>query len=696
MAVVRELVTLLGTEVDPKGFHEYERGIERVKALAINAGKLIGIAFSIDKIVEFADSLVSAGKEVNRLVGQLKAIARPMDDIDTLQQGVFETAQKLGVEYAGVLATFKEFYSQMRETTVPADQILQTTENIYKSLQVGRASAEQITQTMDLFSRSFRRGGMRSVGIGMLEQLSPALVDKLMEHFKVKSITDLREIAKAGKITAAEIVKALGQSDAELNEKWSKTPQKLGKVFTRIFNDLVNVTAQIYKLADASVFMGQMVWWVWTRFTSVIKTVTQSLGGLKNVIELVGIAIGVSLIRPLIYATAITIRWGIASAAALLPWLLMAAAIAGIALALQDLIYWVQGKKNLIGTFVGPFEDLKENFKSLDIFAGFRFISDVFKGDWEAAFRDLKIALTDTKAIVLELTALVVATFAVWQFIKFWNLITSIGAVKAEVVAVEGAAKALGPAFSGANTGATTLLGTLGRISLLLGAIAFLYWAVKPSKTVDQASENAGLGRPEGNADPFFAHSTETPSADAKPLSSITGGTNAGRKRAWQQWVNRNLGWTGIHLGPRESTDASLMVDPATAMMLGGDMPMPLGDPTGGVQARNNWIGRNFGTAVPGIKSLNKQDWLSSGTLSGMPSIPPGAIGGGIGGGPTTNNVQPTFNQNVGGITVNTTLDAEQIGRVVSEKVTTLSGATFDAFARSLQVSSPRVEAPTQ
>ena len=63
MAVVRELITLLGTEVDTSGFQQYETGIARLKSLAINAAKFIGIAFSVDKIIEFADGLVRQGKK---------------------------------------------------------------------------------------------------------------------------------------------------------------------------------------------------------------------------------------------------------------------------------------------------------------------------------------------------------------------------------------------------------------------------------------------------------------------------------------------------------------------------------------------------------------------------------------------------------------------------------------------------------
>lgn len=55
MAVVRELITVLGTAVDQTGFHQYETGIARIKGLALGLGKMLGIGFGVDKIIEFAE-----------------------------------------------------------------------------------------------------------------------------------------------------------------------------------------------------------------------------------------------------------------------------------------------------------------------------------------------------------------------------------------------------------------------------------------------------------------------------------------------------------------------------------------------------------------------------------------------------------------------------------------------------------------
>jgi tape measure domain-containing protein len=666
LAIVRELITLLGTEFDPKGIEQYERGVSRVKELAVGLGKVIGIAFSVDKILEFADGIVDTSKEVNRLMRQLRAIARPFDDIDAAQKGIFETAQLLGLEYKDVLHTFKEFYNEMTETNIPQQEILNTTENIYKALQIGAASAEEMTQTMELFNRSFRRGSFRSVGIGQLHDLAPIAFRTLAEYYKTDE-KGLRERAKAGKVTADDIVAAFGQANEKLDAEYAKLPQKLNRVFARIRNDIVNVTSQIYKMADASETMGRIVWWVWQRIANGFKYVSDVLGGLKQTVELVSYIIGVVLVKALMTATAWGLRWTATNWAAVLPWLAMTAAIVGVALAIQDLVYWVQGKRNFIGTWVGSFADLKKNFENLDIFAGFRLFSDVMKGDWQAAFRDLKIALTSTQAIVAELAAAVALTFVAWQGLRFYGLMKSIGEILGLVKSVT---KATEEAVAVGNAAKTTPAGTTP--------------GSKPS--------GAGLGLA---AFSFGLLALNAYNEGQRQKDLIMAGEDPGPKPldAWYDNFSKN---TSVGKGYQNFVDKYIqrphnaLAGFANRLLYGTDNPDPSNLPpvTGPVTGP---------VVVPPAMRKGSGGKLTFGDWDkpAVPAVAPGALSRV---GPTTNNtdIRPIFNQNVGGITVNAAAGAEEIGRAVGEQVGKLTEFRFNAFARDLQTSGPRTESATQ
>jgi tape measure domain-containing protein len=699
LAIVRELITLLGTEVDTAGFQQYETGIARIKEITKNLAATLGIAFSIDKIIEFADGLVDAGKEVNRLVAQLKVIARPIDDMNMASEETYNIAQRVGVAYKDVLETYKEFQNEMTETNVPQEQILKTTENIYKALRIGRASAEDMHTTMELFNRSFRRGSFRSIGIGQLHDIAPRAFKALADFYKTDE-AGLRAMAKAGKVTAEDIVKAFGSANAELDAEVAKVPQKLGFVFTNIYSDLVKVTAQIYKLTEASEFMGKIVWYVWTRFTYAVKTLTDFVGGLKNMVQLLGIALAVALgpylIRTLALATAWTIRWAIANAALLVQWLAIGAAVAAVAIGIQDLIFWMQGKESIIGTWVGPFNELSENFKKLDIFAGFRVFDDLLKGDWKAAFADVKTALTSTQAIVLELTTVVSLVFVSWRVIKFASLIASIFSVKEAVESVGIAAKKTQEAIDTAAKTKWTKPG-LGKDEIQMGpgygprvargGLAYGLNALNLLSMMQQQADDAAAGRkPDKPLDTMMQTDLG---------KRIEAGYQYYRQAAKDAILNGPAAlYNRAKNGPAEIVDASKKQLQAPTAADIPPVPVTPVSPTGTIPpvpaAPTPMTDDKIPTII--VKPLNFTDWDKQPPTS----VAPGAMGPTVAG-PTTNNteVKPTFNQ-TNNIHVETTLDAAQIGQIVGDKVGQYANTQLESFARSLGVGSPRVEAATQ
>jgi hypothetical protein len=687
LAVVRELITLLGTEVDTSGFQQYEAGIARLKSLAINAAKFIGIAFSVDKIIEFADGLVTAGKEINKLSAQLKVIARPFDDMAAAQEKVFETAQRLGLSYRDVLATYKEFQNEMRETTVPANDIVAATENIYKTLQVSRISAEGMTEALDLFNRSFQRGSFRSVGIGRLQDISSKTFDVLADYFAKEQHQNetredmMRRLAKAGKVTAEAVVAAFSKANKQLDEEWSKVPQKLDKAFVKIYNDLSEVTARIYKMTDASVFMGRVVWNVWSTLRNGLKWLVDAVGGLENAIRLLGITLalvfGPKLLQMLAFATASLLRFVYTSWAAVLPWLGMAAAVAAVAVAIEDLVGWMQGRRSLIGTWVGPFKDLKENFKNLDIFAGFRTLKDIFTLDFEAFKKDFKILRESTEAEVLLIVAAIgsigIALFLLLPLIR----------------GVRGAFKLLTPAVKETASAAKgeALPGTGGKTTGKPGVVPEVLPGTpgKPSVSVT----------PERN--PWTGEPIKITPAEVGPgfMSRIGGFT--------KNLVKGGLASLGFTLF--DIAADKLVNEPALGEGFIDRFRKGLSGGIAGFVAEMlnpKEIVTGVGSLLPPTEVLPEQQkpkWQSDiENYLNQPttSVTPGAMGPPVAPTPVSTTVAPTFNQNIGGIRIETTLDAEQIAKVLGSRITAMTTDLFSSFTRDMQTTAPRVEAATQ
>jgi Tape measure protein len=677
LAIVRELITVLGTAVDQTGFKQYETGIARVKALALSVGAAFGIAFSMDKIVEFADGLVDAGKEINKITAQLKLIARPMDDVGETTKGVYELSQRLGVSYVHMLDTYKEFANEVRDTNIPTEKLLTAVETIQKGFEVARATPEQQSQVMDALQRGFRSGKMRPVSVGLMKDiLPPEAFNMLLREFNLgvgdEGEAALREMAKAGEISAERVVEAFSKANAKLDKQFDEVPKKIGRTFTKIYNDLSLATAAVYKLADASTFFARIIWFVWVKFRDGVVSVVDALGGLKSVVELVGyallVAFGPWLLATLVSVVAATLTWAAANAVLIASFGAMGVAVTAIAFAIEDIVAWVGGtKKNWIGTHVGPFAELAENFKKLDIFSGFRMMDDLIKGDYADALKEFQTFTGDIKneiALVIPVVATIGGAFALLSkpIEMIIGLVVRIGTAALEATGlIKGAAAATEAAAAAKVAGAgATGAGTIPpgnglagpRVPhMRIGAMMFNMATLGANFSNDVAS-------PEGQANlNYFREHRNDPMFN--PF-------------VYDLW-DKFKGGYNTNVQPLPATPS---------------VPVTESDANSGAYGIAKAIAERMWY---GPESIRKE------SASVVPSVTPGAVApsGTVNTGAVDNSINPVLHQS-NNIHVETTLDAAQIGAVVQGQMNTFGEQLINGVSRQIRTSNPIADAAKQ
>ena len=410
MAVVRELITTLGYKVDETGLKQYEAGFAKIKEMALGFAGALGIAFSAEKLWEFTKGLYDSGLEVNKIRAQIQNLARPMDDVNGVMENTFRIAQETGVAYTDILDTYKELLNVSQETKVSQDELLASTENIYKATKIDRATTEQTKELFQTLNRIFAMGTARPMMIGRIERISPTTLKMLEEHFKVTGIDQLRALAKAHQIHTEDIVKALSKMSPEMQRRFEQVPWTIGRGWEYMRNELVYPMAEFLKLARITVWLGTLLRITTDVITKFVQNLVKWFGGLRNLLEILGIAFflvfGPTLISMLTRATAAMFEFAVATLAANWEWIAIAAAVVAAALAIQDFVYWIQGKRSLIGTWVGPFKDLQktimdafglERFQPiLDFFSSINeklqplanILNDLAKADFSKAWED--------------------------------------------------------------------------------------------------------------------------------------------------------------------------------------------------------------------------------------------------------------------------------------------------------------------
>jgi len=645
MAIVRTLITTLGYKVDEAGLNQYEAGFQRIKSMTLGFASAMGLAFGAEKIYEFIDGLLDTGKEINKIRSQLNNLARPQDDVNAAMDRTLEIANALGVEYAKVADTFREFLQNSREGKLSQEDLLRATENVYKALRVDKASEEQSQRMFALIERIDVMGKASPRMIGMLQNASQSALVLLEEYFKTDE-DGLRALAKEGKITAEVFMQALARPSEALNERFSKAPYTIGRAFAYARNQITPLIAELLKTTRVSVILGTTIKWLVDIIVNGIKWFNREVIQIKQLVEVLGYALAVALgpwlIRQLTLATIWTARWAASTLLAYWPWLLIAGAIAAVGFAIQDLVYWIQGKGSFIGSWVGPFDQLAENFKKLDIFAGPRFILDLINGDWSAAIKDFNILLGNTSAEMLALGLAVAGVglaFVSWRWI-ISPILTALRTTKAALTAggvAAGAAEA-GAVAAGAGAGAAATAGSKALTALrVMGAVTVIGTAIEVAI--------AGKGWFQSGFDAIRDY--------------LMGPGTSERQKAEAQEKAKNANPMWPFWGPKYNEGSPEANDPSK-------------------------------------QRLDIFEWwkgISKSSHEPIAPIGPGALA------PSTTdnrNQSVTVNHNpTNNITV-TTEDQSMVASIIQQKLTDIGKATSDAIAKQIVTSMPRTEAATQ
>jgi hypothetical protein len=679
LAVVRELVTILGTEFNDKGLKDYEHGIARVKEIALGAAAAIGIAFSVEKIAEFIDGLIESGGEINKIRAQLTNIARgPMDDVNEAMERTFDIAQKTGAEYTKVADTYRDFLQSSKDSNISQEALLGTTENLYKAIRADRLDPAQQEHLFSIIQRADVMGKVSPRMIGMLQNTSISSLNLLSQYYG-KNEEELRAFAKSGKFTFEELTKALSATNEDLNKKVGAMGYSLGKGFEYARNEMVYAAAEFLRITRFSFILGNAIVWLTDKFVAMFKMLLNALGGVKSALELLGITMAIVL-GPRMLAYLIDMvgwMWRLAAAnwSAVLPWTAMALAIAAVAIQIQDLVYWFQGKKSFIGTWVGSFKDLKSNFGKLDIFAGFRLPGDMIRGDWSAALKDFHILIESTPAKILLLVpaiTAVTAAFVLWGLggpvaAAIRGLSRTIRGVKTEVEGVGEAAEKVG----GKGKGGPRVTKAPGQ-----GELALLGGGAREVTTFGGAGGEGGLGL--GVAWDYIqkekARRPGIQAAEDKAAADFNTWVNA--QVAKLSYLKSGTGKLGEYLWPDKK--------PSTMLREKFGPPEAYGPPGPGPSYGGAFVDSKtglFGTPHGG----------------GLGISPPAAALGPPGKSvQNTNNDNKTitFNQS-NSVNVQVQDDAGLASRIATS-ISNYAGEMFSGIARDLGRSSPRTEAATQ
>jgi len=350
---VRDIAIAMGFKIDESSMKEAEGRIEDVKNFAMKALGAIGIGFSLTQMNALAE-------EFNGINDQIKNATAGLGEQKDIQQKIMQSANDTKMSYADTAKTVGALVQENRELFGSVDEAIAFHDALTKTFKTAGKSNEEIVGLMEAVNKSFAKGKVDTETLNQLMERSPEAVGYLNEQ--LGSTTDqLEQLAADGKISLADLKNAFVSHTDEINGAFSGLDYSISDGLTYIRNkwgywlDDINAATGFTKtLSKGMTRAFDMAIKGLDRVRDVVVRVTDKLGGMENVLRLLGIAAGMTIAafkgkQILSFLKSLIGLLNVAN----LKIMAIVAVILAIALVVDDFINFMKGNDSVIGDILG-------------------------------------------------------------------------------------------------------------------------------------------------------------------------------------------------------------------------------------------------------------------------------------------------------------------------------------------------------
>ncbi len=346
---LRELAVSLGFEVDRSSLDGVERSINGVKDLAVKALGALGVGFSLSQMNALAE-------EFNGINDKIRDATEGLGEQKEIQDKIMKSANDTKMSYAYTADTVARLVRENRELFGSVDDAVAFHDAVTKTFKAAGKSNEEIAGLMEAINKSFAKGKVDTETINQLMEQAPEAVGYL--NRQLGSTTDqLEQMVTDGKISLEDLRDAFVRNADDINAKFDGLDYSISDALLNIRNRwgywLDDINAGTRLTGTLAKFMTRafdVAMKGLDRVRDVAVKVTDRLGGMENVLKLLGISAGIAIAA----FKGKQVLGFLKSAAGLLnvanlKLLAIVAVIAGLALIVDDFINFMQGNDSVMG-----------------------------------------------------------------------------------------------------------------------------------------------------------------------------------------------------------------------------------------------------------------------------------------------------------------------------------------------------------
>lgn len=345
-----------------------------VRSMVGKLAAAFGLGFSLVQLKNISEEFTAVNN-------QIRSATEGMGEQSEIQQKILQAANNSRTAYGDTAKFVGNLVQSNKELFGSVDEAAQYAELTNKLFRSAGKTSEQVAEMQEALNQSFARGVVDTETISRLLEESPEAV-KLLEKEVGASKEKFEEMASSGELTVADLKNAFINGADEINRSFAQVDMTISDALLNIRNQWGLWIAKIdkqygltKKLSEflVSLFSKLMKWL--DKAVAFIDKIADKVGGMENLLKLIAMAAG-SIWIALNASKILTFFKSLSGLLTLanLKTLALVAVILLIALAIDDLIHFLNGDASVIGEFFEKMgidaDDARETISSVISFLG--------------------------------------------------------------------------------------------------------------------------------------------------------------------------------------------------------------------------------------------------------------------------------------------------------------------------------------
>lgn len=338
---------------------ELREANKNAAALGASFGDAIGRLIATAGAYFGGRELITYADEYKNLQSQIKLTTKTTEEFANASTGVFRIAQNTRQSLEGTTSLYASLQRSTESLGYSQNRLLGVTETINQAITISGTSAAAANAALVQLGQGFASGTLRGEELNSVLEQAPRLAKAIADGMGV-TIGQLRQLGQDGKITADTVFKALEGQSAAIKREFGQMALTVGSSMIVLRNAAVRFVGEFDAATGAT-----------DKLAKGISSLADGMGTLfrwlkDNRFLIQGFAIGAAAAVTLVSA----VLWGslvpglvTAAAAALVlyaPFIALGAAAtalaAAIALAWEDIQFFLKGQPSLLGELVKKYE----------------------------------------------------------------------------------------------------------------------------------------------------------------------------------------------------------------------------------------------------------------------------------------------------------------------------------------------------